>query len=197
MKILIAISFSILTIGLNAQTKIIALKSHSGSAAEFAAQFRGHFELLVGNLGLGPQQITPNANLPEVQFASSKNKRLDSVKYVNEALTICYISQYDKTTKKWNYGVDSVKQDEHFQKSNTLAGVKSYVRSNYYFKNSLQTVKFVGFDAHSTKNNNTYFTPNPGSAPGGNKPFVLFVVGTVLAFAGLFSWRTYKTFQPG
>jgi hypothetical protein len=198
MKKIYFIIFGLLLTGITSfsQTKIIAFKSHGGSAADFAAEFHGHFELLVGNLGLGTQQMTPQANLPEVDLASSKNKRLDSVRYFNDKLTVCYIAQYNKSAKKWNYGTDSVKNDAHFEKTNPLSSVKTYMRSNYYFKNNIYHVKFVGFDSHAgTRNNSTWFIAHYNEPNSGNKPLVVFVTCCILAIAGFISWRSYKSFK--
>ncbi|HYG51636.1 MAG TPA: hypothetical protein VD905_12075 [Flavobacteriales bacterium] len=197
MRKIILITFVLWASLSTAQTKIIAFKSHGGSATQFAAEFRGHFEFLVSNLGLGPQDIYVNKDyLPEVDIASSKNKQLDSVKYVSDLLTLCYISQYDKVKKKWVHATDSVKAVDNFNRSYSLASIKTFMRSNYFFKNSINTVKFIGFEKHSTKNNHAPFAAPYSDPSSGNKPFVILILAAILLLAAFFSWRSYKTFQP-
>jgi hypothetical protein len=189
----------------NAQTKIIAFKSHSGSAASFAAEFHGHFELLICNLGesrVFPSNsqtniLVPPGNLLEIQVLSSKNKRLDSVICVNDSLVIFVTAELKKGMisgkNKWIEGRDTIIGNSNLNGNNIISHVRGYIKSTFFFQNDIKYVKFKGYST----NNQNFVPVLPYIKPtGGNQPFVILILSLILLLAGFFSWRSYKTFQP-
>ncbi|HLP13065.1 MAG TPA: hypothetical protein VK177_14105 [Flavobacteriales bacterium] len=190
----------------NAQTKIIAFKSHSGTAADFAAEFHGHFELLICNLGdpginwnqQGMIDLYDTKHLSEVEVRSSKNKRLDTVRWVNDTMVVFSTAELKKNENtgklKWVEKKDTILHNQNLSNKNSVNHVKGYIKSSFFYKNTVESVTFIGYA--KTSQNTAPFVPY-SKPPGGDQPFVILVLLSILAIAGFFSWRTFKTFQPG
>jgi hypothetical protein len=143
----------------NAQTKVIAHKSHSGNSNTFAKAYQNN---LFDNFGMAPE--------PEV-----KRARLDSLIFVNDTCQIMVTTEscsnlYGKKapTKEWNYqtqsyrqaievskdkktsvwkaGRDTVYNHYLFSYNESLDFVKDRIKNRFYFTNSVDSVIFVGYN---------------------------------------------------
>lgn len=134
--------FSLLTFG---QTKLIAHKSHSGSLSDFRKALDGAlFDVWDSNLGEAPQR--------RVQYA-----KLDSVIYISPQKAVMVTSEYCKVEEVyqpelsgaeslWKKGRDTVVQHPLFSKHHALDSIKEVLKQDYYFKNNIDSVVFIGFD---------------------------------------------------
>lgn len=129
------------------QTKLIFHKSHSGSSSSFVKSINGNYS----NFGRAP--------IREV-----KNAMLDSVIYLTDTSAIMVTSEYcvrngdyspvemEGTTKTrnqgklWHAGRDTVYNHTLFSRKHSLDSIKMVVATEYYFKNNIDNVRFVGYD---------------------------------------------------
>ena len=123
-----------------AQTKLIAHKSHSGTWANFNLAMENNPGQYNGsNFGVGPEPTITSS-------------QLDSVKYISDTLAIMYTSRYcsrgfsDERETKWRPGEAFVYNHPLFSKKHALDSIKSVLMSQYYFRNSIKKVKFIGYD---------------------------------------------------
>lgn len=147
MKTILAIVLLVFTGTAFSQTKLIFHKSHSGSSASFVKTINSNYS----NFGRAPVR--------EV-----KNAMLDSVIYLSDSSAIMVTSEYcvrkgdyspaetEGTTKTrnqgklWRAGRDTVYNHPLFSRKHSLDSIKMIVATEYYFKNSIDDVRFVGYD---------------------------------------------------
>jgi len=129
-----------------AQTKWIAHKSHSGNAENFGLITPGSvFEDDGSNFGRAPE--------PTVTMA-----QLDTVIRLSDRVAVMITSEYCqerrlKTEKRlWSAGRDTVQNHPLFCNNYSVSEIKRRLKRDYYFKNDVNSIIFIGFD---TK-------PNPG-----------------------------------
>lgn len=124
--------------GIAAQTRLIAYKSHSGKASLFAKTFTNEwFVADNSNFGQAPTRL--------VRFAE-----LDSVVYINDTVAVMVTSKYcqyeDVDHKRlWKPGKDTVTHHPVFCKKLTIDSMRSILKKQYYFRNNMDSVKFVGY----------------------------------------------------
>jgi hypothetical protein len=123
------------------QTKLIFHKSHSGSRNAFVKTINGNYSNF-GNIPM--QQITIAA--------------LDSVIYLTDTSAIMVTKactqmvRYRQTELKpgeenlWRPGRDTVYNHPLFSKKHALDSIRNAVKSEYYFKNDIDSTRFVGYD---------------------------------------------------
>jgi hypothetical protein len=129
------------------QTKLIFHKSHSGSSSSFMKSINGNYS----NFGRAP--------IREV-----KNAMLDSVIFLNDTSAVMVTSEYctrkgeyspaemEGTTKTrnqgelWRAGRDTVYNHPLFSRKHSLDSIKMVVATEYYFKNNIDNVRFLGYD---------------------------------------------------
>lgn len=133
------IFFSFLTHFAVAQTKWIAHKSHSGNAENFGLITPGSaFEDDGSNFGRAPE--------PTVTMA-----QLDTVIRLSERVAVMITSEYCqerqiKTKKRlWSAGRDTVKNHPLFCNNYSVDEIKRRLKRDYYFKNDVNTIVFIGF----------------------------------------------------
>ncbi len=144
------------------QTKIIAHKSHSGNSITFSKLLNSKATSLASsNYGVAPE---PNV----------KTARLDSLIYVSKEISIMVTSEEcsnrngeNAITKEWNYALQdwnkalSVSKDKKssvwkagrdtlynhplFSRNESLDSIKNVIRKNYFFRNEVSEIVFVGY----------------------------------------------------
>jgi hypothetical protein len=144
-KIIIALCFCIaVAFNANSQTKKIAFKSHSGNMANFEnALATNLFDMDNSNFGVAPVRDIIDA-------------QLDSVIFICDTAAIMVTSQYcrkrDRVTRVeqkqtlWNAGKDYVYHHPLFSRKHSLDSIKQVLQLQYYFKNPISKVVFVGYD---------------------------------------------------
>ena len=122
----------------NAQTKLIAYKSHSGNTEKFNETIsKDLFNSNDSNLGHSP-------------FYYVKNAQLDSVIFIDETKTVIVTSEYCKNLiierkGNWNPGKDTLVNNPYFSISN-LNNIKTELKNNFYFENPIDSVIFLKYN---------------------------------------------------
>jgi hypothetical protein len=138
--------FFCMVVGFNvhSQTKKIAFKGHSGNMANFEIAFNNNlFDMESSNFGAAPIREVIDA-------------QLDSVIFICDTTAIMITSRYcrkrDRVTKVeqkqifWNAGKDYVYHHPLFSRKHSLDSIKQVLQLQYYFKNPINKVVFVGYD---------------------------------------------------
>jgi hypothetical protein len=127
-----------------AQTKKIAFKSHSGNMANYAcAVSQNLYDIENSNFGAAPEREIFEA-------------KLDSVIFICDTAAIMVTSQYcsnknwttntQTKAKLWKAGRETVYYHPLFSKKHSLDSIKNILKTQYYFKNPIEGVKFIGYD---------------------------------------------------
>lgn len=139
--------FSLLAIGMSAQTKVIAHKSISGSNTSFADSYtKGTSELDGSNFGMAPERRD--------RFLNASSPQLDTVIFLSKtrAVMITSCEAYKKGGKSytpsplWRPGRDTVFNHPLFSKNHSLDSIKDVLKSEYSFVNDIETTVFLGYD---------------------------------------------------
>lgn len=134
---------------LQAQTKVIAFKSHSLHMEHFLTALEDPtHNLSAHNLGAAPQPFI-------------KTAVLDSVIFINDSAAIMVTSEYcqknpwyssrpalDVPSGKtlWTSGSDTVYHHPLFTQQHALDSIKTELKHHYYFRESIDSTVFVGYD---------------------------------------------------
>lgn len=149
MKNTLILFLSLTYITSQAQTKLIAHKSHSGSNADFSTAFANDlFDMDEDNLGMAPERY-------EIK-KKHMHPQLDSVIFVSENKAIVVTSNYctmqniysKEETKKevWTPGKEIANNHPLFSKQHSLDSIKKVLKDSYGFENPIDDVVFVGYD---------------------------------------------------
>jgi hypothetical protein len=137
---------ALLFLGLSAlsQTKLIAHKSHSGSAKNF--KFTWHsstFDKGESNFGMAPQHMV-------------RNSRLDTVRLLPDARVVMITSESchwedfggrpESNPELWSAGKDTLNGHPLFNAEHTPMEIRKTLQEEYYFTNSPSSVVLIGFD---------------------------------------------------
>ena len=129
----------------HAQTKNIAFKSHSGSASNF-------------RIAMETEEFNPeHTDFGMVARPRVRDAQLDTVIFVSNEKAIMITSEYctrvNRTTREpaspqrlWRAGADTVYNHPLFSHRHSLDSIISVLKSQYYFKNSIDKTIFIGFD---------------------------------------------------
>lgn len=144
--LLLTLSFLLFGKSLTAQTKLIAHKSHSGSAANFSkALNKNLFNIGESNFGMAPQRHVRNSNLDTVKLLSPTV----AVMVTSES---CYWEDYgggDRSNGQlWSAGTDTVYDHPVFNRKNTVQDIKKKLKQEYFFQNPVDSIVFIGFDGN-------------------------------------------------
>jgi hypothetical protein len=131
------------------QTKLIAHKSHSGSAKSFKYSLHSKaFSKGESNFGQAPQRMV-------------RNSRLDTVRLLPDARVVmitsesCYWEDYggrpESNPELWSAGKDTLNGHPLFNAEHTPMEIRKTLKEEYYFTNSPSSVVLIGFDEPSEK----------------------------------------------
>jgi hypothetical protein len=193
-KKILLLAFAVCTIAANSysQTKKIAYKSHSGSAENYGSALNGNlFDMDNSNFGMAPTREIIDAKLDSVIFICDTVALMVTSRYCKKR------NEYENSTTKeklWSAGKDSVFYHPLFSKKHSLDSIKAMLEMQYYFKNPISKVVFVGYDnvKDTCKTNYPLAKASiPPSTTGGfgnsdtfNKQLVILFAG-ILLFASL------------
>ncbi len=151
MKTPLLLLFSLVCITSQAQTKLIAHKSHSGTNADFSTAFANDlFDIGNDNLGVAPQRY----NIQKKHLHPS----LDSVIFVSEEKVLLVTSNHcdridysedsenGKKDEVWKAGKETAHNHPLFSKNHSLDSIKQILKDSYGFENPIDNVVFVGYD---------------------------------------------------
>lgn len=128
------------------QTKLIAHKSHSGSSVNFKKSIKGNlFHIGESNFGMAPQRHVRNSSLDTVKLLSPNV----AVMVTSEN---CHWEDFDgrdrSKSELWSAGSDTVYDHPVFNAKNSIPEMKTKLKREYYFANSIDSVVFIGFDGN-------------------------------------------------
>lgn len=138
-----SLTFSILLIScftfLQAQTKLIAHKSHSGSFSNFKIALENNlFDMEASNFGAAPIELIQTA-------------RLDTLIYLSDSTAIMITSDICRQRRRgieslWKAGRDTVYYHPLFRLQHKKDSIKEVLDKTYHFKNPADSVVFIGYD---------------------------------------------------
>ncbi|MBL0144470.1 MAG: hypothetical protein IPP48_00535 [Chitinophagaceae bacterium] len=183
------------------QTKKISYKSHSGSAANYSTALAENlFDMDNSNFG-----VAPTKEIVEAQ--------LDSVIFICDTVALMVTSRFCKARKDynnsavlqklWKAGRDSVFYHPLFSKKHSLDSIKAILQMQYYFRNPISKVVFVGYDNTKDSCKSSYPIANAIAPPSINRDVrngisinkQLYILFTgILLFAGLFTGLAWLGF---
>ena len=141
------------------QTKMISHKSHSGSNTTFSNSIKMNlFNIGESNFGMAPERFVRNSNLDTVKLLSPHV----AVMITSET---CFREDYSRNKSSmelWSAGSDTVFDHPVFNSKNSLDQIKTKLKNEYYFSNSIDNVVFIGFEGKyatvDAKNHNSIET---------------------------------------
>ncbi|UKN00956.1 hypothetical protein K6119_14570 [Paracrocinitomix mangrovi] len=190
MKCLLATSFLFFAFYGNAQTKLIAFKSHSGNMNYFISAIESNsFDMEPHNLGMAPRKI--------VQFA-----QLDTVVKVNDSTAILVTTDKCKDEYRphidpsiWKEGTDTVYNHPLWTCGNKDS-IKDVVKRDFHFSNNIDSTVFIGFDQIEEQKKNDQDSVPPVLNEDGTKqnnnygiPIAIVFVVMLSVIIYLINWR--------
>lgn len=164
----------------NAQTKLIAFKSHSGSAENFSAALDNNlFDMEASNFGL-PPSVT-----------------LDSVILIKKSVAVLISSREGIPNRPPQK--DTVRSKSLFNKKVSLDSIKNNLHRFIQFTNPVDSVKFIGFDNGVKKNSLPIFSVKQDRYNPFDGTAVLITAGIlgIALLSALAAWRRAgKQLQP-
>lgn len=131
---------------LNAQTRRIAFKSHSGSESNYKQMLENHlFNHELSNFGVGPEPMVQNAHLDSIIFLPD-SKVLMVTSYACKW-------RYSRESSVWRAGRDTVYNHPVFKPDQPVAKIIRTLKSSYYFENSMDSVRFADRSSSVKKQN--------------------------------------------
>ena len=125
------------------QTKLISHKSHSGTNTTFSNSIKKNlFNIGESNFGMAPERFVRNSNLDTVKLLSPHV----AVMITSET---CFREDYGRnrgSMELWSAGTDTVYNHDVFNSKNSIQQIKSKLKNNYFFNNSVDSIVFIGFD---------------------------------------------------
>lgn len=172
----------LLSLAASSQTKLIALKSHSGSTDQLHTPGAlTLFEAEASDFGL-PSQVS-----------------LDSVIYVKKSVAIA-------VTSVGNSGIrrrDTLHSRKLFNKKLPVDSIRKNIHRLIQFESSRDSIRFIGFDQNNTAKKEGSFVPVMQDTTHRRPPLdgmALIITGLILlasSLAGWIAWRwNQKTLQP-
>lgn len=168
-----------------AQTKLIAHKRHSGADFQYALA-NNTADIKDSNLGVAPRTRVENAQLDSVIFIDNQKAIMVTSEFCRE--------NYRKKTKDsisvWKPGRDTVYNHPLFSHKNKLDSIKTVLKTQYNFKNDIDSVVFVGYNnkQKATKKKKKQFVPivitpkNNNDKTNGFTSFNLYLFAVSFAF---------------
>ena len=184
------------------QTKKIAFKSHSGNSSNYFWTLKNNlFDMGCSNFGQAPDRLIKTAKLDSVIFVSDTEAILVTSSTCREA--------DDNRITVWKEGRELANHHPLFSKKHSLDSIKTVIKQYYYFRNPIDSVKFIGYDnfkasssGSSEKSRKENSFPVAGSnnqePPNANYPFILIGILALLSLTiGLFRWKIHQLRSKG
>ncbi len=147
MKTILAIVLLVFTGTAFSQTKLIFHKSHSGASASFVKTLNSNYS----NFGRAPVREVKNAMLDSVIYLTDTSAIMVTSVYCvrngdNSPVEMEGTTKTRNQGKLWHAGRDTVYNHPLFSLKHSLDSIKMVVATEYYFKNNIDNVRFVGYD---------------------------------------------------
>lgn len=123
---------------INAQTKLISYKSHSGDMKYFEKSIiENSYNTNYSNLGMAPERYVTNSKLDSVII-------IDDKKSVIVTSTFCKVRR-SENPEKWKPGRDTVYNHQVFSDKN-IENMKKTLKEKYNFQNDIDSTVFLKYD---------------------------------------------------
>jgi len=142
------------------QTKLISHKSHSGKSENFHKAMLFHNDLAFSDFGVAPQPIVKYAKLDTLKYISDSVSVMITSHFCDDLNTLRRIRRLKQTTDslpstieqmntedQWSAGIDTLYNHPLFSKKESLDSIKKVLKENYYFKNNIDSVQFIGYSS--------------------------------------------------
>ncbi|NOT51831.1 MAG: hypothetical protein HOP10_11210 [Chitinophagaceae bacterium] len=178
------------------QTKKIAFKSHSGNVENFSIALANELFDNGSNFGMAPTPEIKNAQLDSVIFVS------DSLAYLVTSQYCTYKRQPKSEPRLWRAGREIAYHHPLFSKKHSLDSIRKIIKQQYYFKNNIDKVIFVGYDNDRSCDSFpvkvsipvTLVTGDDKSKQAGSS--VPMIAGGILFLSGLGGFISWKLHKP-
>jgi len=144
----------------HAQTHAIACKSRGGTPSELRALLAE----AEADFGVAPDPLVREA-------------RLDSVIFVSDTLAVmvtsewCSRSRSQSVARRWQAGRDTVIRHPLFSRQHELRKIRQELVRHYFFRNPVDSVRFVGYDNRDECTDVSPMALPPVSGKGPQPPF--------------------------
>jgi hypothetical protein len=123
---------------LQAQTKKIAHRSHSGTDERFLNFIETDNDADHSNFGMAPEPLVVTA-------------KLDSVILISDSVAVMVTSEYCRRKRShtdllWKAGKDTVIHHPVFSNHLSVEEMREILRTNYHFRNPADSVVFIGYE---------------------------------------------------
>lgn len=174
------------------QTKLIFHKSHSGLRTSFVKSINGNYS----NFGKAPIREVKNAMLDSVIFLTDTSAVMVTSEYCTRKGEYSP-AEFEGTAKTrnrgklWYAGRDTVYNHPLFSHKHALDSIRFAVKTEYYFKNDIDSTRFVGYDNAAS---NTQKVVKQPSEKNDNEVYLLLVfVIALLLFSMVPAARSSQT----
>lgn len=139
-KLILAGIFAFIGTFANGQTKLIAHKSHSGSAETFETALKNDFFDL------------ESSNFGEAPFHKRPERILDSVVFISDTITVLVCSNKSNSpgNQSEKYAI-TLSNHPIVSKKHSKKKIKTFLKEEYNFQNSLDSVPFIEYKDSTTK----------------------------------------------
>lgn len=184
------------------QTKLIFHKSHSGSASTFTV----FTAINPGNFGAAPTVRVQHAVLDTLKYLPDGKVVMITSEYCTREMRMRDLEQQKQENRHdfdpreqranlWKAGRDTLVNHSLFSRRHELDNIKDSLENNYYFRNNIDSVVFIGYDNHWTKwrrkveRKKGMLLPSGNGGGSGGSLLILTFVAAFLVSAFLFSLR--------
>lgn len=134
---------------IQAQTKFISYKSHSGTKRQMKVAMSSNlFSIGESNFGMAPQRMVRNSKLDTVILLSEKKAIMITSEH-------CHYEDYGGGDRSngmlWSAGKDTVYDHPVFNSGKSVTEIKRTLKQEYFFANPIDSVVFLGFDGEYYK----------------------------------------------
>ncbi|MFT5777784.1 MAG: hypothetical protein ACI837_000732 [Crocinitomicaceae bacterium] len=135
----------------NAQTDIIAFRSHSGNLSKFTGSAHS-IDGLTTNFGMDPYRNVKTAALDTIRFLENGMAVMITSEYCREQNMFDDNDKVNDCSPRtayghlWSAGIDTMDNHPLFKRVHSLDSIKEVLKSTYNFQNSIDSVVFIGYD---------------------------------------------------
>lgn len=187
------------------QTRLIAHKSHSGSAATFNMALKnGLLDVRNSNFGVAPIRTVKTAALDSVIFISHDKAVMVTSEYchIEDRGRVIQVEYNNEKVEKtlWKAGRDTIYNHPLFSRNHSLDSIRTVLKDDYFFKNDIDNTIFVGYDNKTRKykreerrrKKNTFYIGWAGNNNFPSKPTLVFALILFSAVLGCVLYFIYK-----
>lgn len=161
MKKLIGTAILLVAFTSFSQTKLISHKSHGGDNAHFRVSVENNlFDISGSNFGEAPMRIVKNAQLDTLIFIENDKVVMITSEYCKDQFGSKIVTISNGKDERpsnelgviWKLGKDTLVNHPLFSRKNSLDSIKKVLTEEYFFKNKIEDVVFIGHESNFQNN---------------------------------------------